>query len=231
MAGSDERFAGFPPEALAFYAGLILHNDKAWWEANRAGYEAHVRRPMLALAAELDEEYRPLKVFRPYRDVRFSKDKTPYKTHIGAYGEGEGGSGFYVQLSAEGLYTACGYHVMESDQLARWREAVAGEDGARLPALIADARAAGLALEPGIVPQLKRGPRGWPLDHPRADLLRWKGIMSVADFGDPAWLHTREALDRVQGAWRAAAPLLAWLDTHVGPSRELPPEARAFLGG
>ncbi|MFM9105647.1 MAG: DUF2461 family protein, partial [Chloroflexota bacterium] len=83
-------FAGFPPEAVAFYEGLRADNSKRTWEASRHVYERAVRGPMQALAAEVDEAYRPLRLFRPYRDVRFSKDKSPYKLQQGAFGEGEG---------------------------------------------------------------------------------------------------------------------------------------------
>jgi len=103
-------FAGFPPEAIGFYEGLRADNSKAYWEANRQVYERAVRGPMQALAAAVDEEFRPLRLFRPYRDVRFSKDKSPYKLQQGAFGEGQGGSVFYVALSAEGLLAACGVH-------------------------------------------------------------------------------------------------------------------------
>jgi uncharacterized protein (TIGR02453 family) len=224
-------FTGFPPEALAFFAGLQADNSKRYWEANRPIYERAARQPMQSLIEALDEEFRPMKVFRPYRDVRFAKDKTPYKTHIGAFGEGQGGSGFYIQLSAAGLFVAAGYWDLAPDQLVRWREGVAGEDGTRLLGIIEAVRATGLETGGGAAPSLKRAPRGYPVDHPRVDLLRLKGLTVAADYGDPSWLETPEVVDRVQAAWRSSAPVLAWLDTHIGPSRELPPEARVFIGG
>ncbi|MGI9252936.1 MAG: DUF2461 domain-containing protein, partial [Thermomicrobiales bacterium] len=195
-------FTGFPPEALDFYTGLLADNSKRYWEANKPIYESKVRGPMLALIETLDEEYRPFRIFRPYRDVRFARDKTPYKTQIGAYSEGQGGCDYYVAVSADGLFVACGYHHPAPDQLARYREAVAGEDGARLPGLISDAQAAELTVEGGMEAALKRVPRGYPADHPRADLLKLKGLIASRDFGAPKWLSTPETSARVQLVWR-----------------------------
>src|SRR4249919_508919 len=97
-------FRGWPADALDFYRGLEADNSKAYWQANKARYEAGVKVPFEALLGELDEEFGPLRMFRPYRDVRFSKDKSPYKTAAAAFGEREGGAGYYVQLSAAGLF-------------------------------------------------------------------------------------------------------------------------------
>ena len=102
-------FRGFPPEALTFYEGLEADNSKAYWTANKRIYEDCVRAPMEMLCESLQAEFGPMRIFRPYRDVRFSKDKSPYKTAIAAAGEGEGGTGYYVMLSATGLYAGAGY--------------------------------------------------------------------------------------------------------------------------
>ncbi|GJF06552.1 hypothetical protein PSD17_54990 [Pseudonocardia sp. D17] len=103
-------FEGFGEGAVEFYDGLLADNSKAYWTDQRAVYESDVREPMLALLAALEPEFGgPGKVFRPYRDVRFSADKTPYKTHCGGYTPP-----YYVQLSADGLMVAAGYYRMES---------------------------------------------------------------------------------------------------------------------
>ena len=86
-------FAGFPEEAVRFYEGLIAENNRTYWLANKPVFETAVRAPMLALLDELGD-HGPYHLFRPNKDVRFSKDKTPYKDHIAAYGESEGGAGF-----------------------------------------------------------------------------------------------------------------------------------------
>ena len=225
-------FTGFPREALAFYDGLRRDNSKRYWEANKAVWETQVLAPMTALLAELEGTYGPFHRFRPYRDTRFAKDKSPYKTQIAAYGESEGGAAHYFHLSADGLTVLSGYYRMAPDQVARYREAVAADaTGAALPGLIDDARQAGLTLGYHGQEQLKRVPRPYPSDHPRGELLKWKGLVSGRELGAPAWLHTPHAKDHIIAIWEAASPLNAWLDRHVGPSRELPEELKRLAGG
>jgi uncharacterized protein (TIGR02453 family) len=224
-------FSGFPPEALAFYDGLRHDNSKAYWEANKAVWERQVRDPMRALLDELEEAYGPFHLFRPHRDTRFAKDKSPFKTQIAAYGESEGGAGHYFHLSADGLTVLSGYYRMMPDQIARFREAVADDvSGAELPGLIAQVRGARLNVDHGGHAPLKRVPKPYAADQPRGDLLKWKGLIAGREFGAPTWVHTPRARQRIVETWEAAAPLNAWLDRHVGPSRELPPEVQARLG-
>ncbi|MDO8361610.1 MAG: DUF2461 domain-containing protein [Actinomycetota bacterium] len=214
-------FSGFPDEAFAFYERLGSDNSRTFWQANKAIYEAAVRGPMLALLEELGD-YGPFHVFRPHRDVRFAKDKTPYKDHMGAYGESQGGAGFYVHLSAAGLMTGCGYYDMASDQLERFREAVAADaTGAEIAAITAALERKGMRA--GAMSELKTAPRGYAKDHPRIELLRRKGLIVSQEWPLAKWMHTRQVVGKVRGAWSSAAGLNAWLDTHVGPST-LPPD-------
>src|SRR6516225_10363040 len=113
-------FTGWPEEALDFYDGLAADNTKTYWTAHKAVYTDKVLGPMTELAEELAAEFGEPKIFRPYRDLRFSQDKTPYKTHIGA----TIGGNAYVQFSADGLGTGAGMWHLEADQLARYRAAV-----------------------------------------------------------------------------------------------------------
>jgi uncharacterized protein (TIGR02453 family) len=210
------RFGGFPERALIFYEGLAADNSKPYWTDHKAVYEECVRAPMLALLAELEPEFGPGKLFRPYRDVRFSKDKTPYKTNAAVtVGDGRG-AGHYLSLSADGLFVGGGYYHTEPDQVARLRRAVADDvQGPALERVLAGSRKAG--FEPH-GERLTRLPTGYSADHPRADLLRYKSLTLHRQWEPEPWLHTREALTRIRKAWRALRPLQDWLDTNVGAS-------------
>jgi uncharacterized protein (TIGR02453 family) len=206
-------FRGWPPEALEFFEGLEADNSKAYWTANKSVYEEKVRAPMAALLAELEPEFGAGKIFRPYRDVRFSADKSPYKTNIAAVVE----DGGYLQLDAQGLGVGSGMYQLASDQLARYRQAVAADaSGTALAQIVgglAQAKISVVGHE-----SLVRVPRGYPADHPRADLLKYKGIISWSQWPAGGWLGRATARDRVVKFLRATRPLDAWLAAHVGPS-------------
>jgi uncharacterized protein (TIGR02453 family) len=213
-------FAGIPPEALDFYERLEADNTKAFWQENRPTYLAVVKGPVEELCEALDD-YGPFHLFRPHNDLRFSKKKPPYKVHQGAYGESEGGAGFYVQISAQGLMCGSGYYAMAKDQLARFRAALDAEaTGEEIAGLAAGL---GRLYEIGAISELKTAPRGYPKDHPRIELLRRKGLIASKDFGAPKWLHTKQAATKIRAVWEATAEMNAWLDAHVGPS-ELEPD-------
>lgn len=214
-------FRGFPPEAIAFYEGLQADNSRAYWQSHKATYEAAVKGPMNELLIALDE-FGPFHIFRPYRDVRFAKDKTPYKEHTGAFGESEGGAGFYLQFSAAGMFAGSGYYAMASDQLARFRAAVeADATGRELVELSNAVVQQGLRL--GAVSELKTAPRGVPKDHPRIEFLRRKGLFAGREWPLAKWMHTSAVVGRVRDVWQAGASLNEWLDRNVGPST-LPPD-------
>ncbi len=205
-------FSGWPEEALDFYDGLTADNTKTYWTAHKSVYEENVLGPMAELVEELAADFGETKIFRPYRDVRFSRDKTPYKTHIAALV----GSG-YVQLSADGLAAGDGMHVMAPDQLDRYRQAVAGDrTGGELEQVIATIEKAGIGVTG--YDTLKSAPRGYPADHPRIGLLRHKGLVAWQEWPAGAWLGTTGAKDRVVTFLRTTRPLSDWLATQVGPS-------------
>ena len=186
-------FSGWPEEALDFYDGLAADNTKTYWTEHKGVYDDKVLRPMTDLAEELAAEFGEPKIFRPYRDVRFSRDKTPYKIHIGAV---IGGSG-YVQLSAEGLGAGAGMWEMNPDQLARYREAVASDrPGAELEEIIAEVEKADITIHGHGA--LKSAPRGYPADHPRITLLRYKGLTAWKQWPVEPWLESAAAKDRVR---------------------------------
>jgi uncharacterized protein (TIGR02453 family) len=219
-------FSGFPIEAIDFFVRLEADNSRSFWLANKSTYDDAIKQPMTALLNELDPRYRPMKMFRPHRDVRFAKDKSPYKTHAGAVGEREGGAIYYVQLSAAGLMTASGYYMMEKDQVERFRIAIDNEKSAKKFLELVDhyAKAKGLRLTSGGSEPLKTSPKGYAKEHPQIEYLRWKGATVFCDHGVPKWLHSPKAQERIEASWAAMDPLNDWLDKHVGPTELTPPE-------
>ena len=210
-------FRGWPAEAIDFYEGLEADNTKAYWQDNKATYEQAVRAPMEALLTRLEPEFGPGKIFRPYRDVRFSADKTPYKTNLAAVANRDDAV-YYVSLSSAGLFAGSGYYHMARDQLARFRAAVDdAKHGVGLEKIVAALEKAGYDVGGDA---LRTAPRGFATDHPRIRLLRYKGIYAGRGFPASAWLGTAKAADRVVTVWRATEPLNAWLGKHVGPSDE-----------
>ena len=205
-------FRGWKDEALAFFEGLEADNSKAYWQANKSVYETEVRAPMEELLAELEPSHGPGRIFRPYRDVRFSADKSPYKTNIAAtLGEG------YVSLSADGLGAGCGMYQMATDQLERFRSAIDdGKTGAELEGIVSTVRKKG--IEVTAHDTLKSAPKGYPKDHPRIELLRLKGLITWRQWPPAAWLGTKKAKDRVVGFLEDSKPLMAWLNKRVGGS-------------
>jgi len=205
-------FHGWPAEALEFFEGLEADNSKAYWQRNKPVYEELVRAPMEALLADLEPEWGEARMFRPYRDVRFSRDKSPYKTHIAArIGQG------YVQLSAEGLGAGCGMWELAPDQLERYRAAVDDDtSGKALERLATAARSKGHTVMSHDT--LKTAPKGYPKDHPRIEFLRYKGLATWQDWPAGAWLGTKRAQDRVVTFFRLSKPIGAWLTKNVGPS-------------
>ena len=205
-------FRGWPAEALEFYEGLEADNSKTYWQRNKDVYEELVRAPTEELLAELAPAWGEGRIFRPYRDIRFSSDKSPYKSHMGAM-VGDG----YVQLTAEGLGAGSGMWEMAPDQLERYRQAVSEDrTGKALVGIVAKARAAGLEVTGHEV--LKTAPKGYPKDHPRIELLRYKGLITWKEWPAGAWLGTKRAKDRVVEFLKASKPLNQWLRTRVGGS-------------
>jgi uncharacterized protein (TIGR02453 family) len=204
-------FRGWPIEALEFYEGLAADNSKTYWLAHKTTYDEVVYAPMAELLVELEPEFGPAKIFRPYRDVRFSADKSPYKTAIAASFT----DGGYIHLSAEGLASGNGIYVMSPDQLKRYRAAVLDEPaGQELEHIRAAAAAAKIDITAH--DQLKTIPRGFPKEHPRAELLRNKGLIAWKQWPVAAWLGRPTARTKVEEFLRATSDLNTWLATHVG---------------
>jgi uncharacterized protein (TIGR02453 family) len=203
-------FEGWSAEALEFFAGLEEENSRAYWTRRKAVYEDKVRQPMEALLEELTAEFGPPRIFRPYRDIRFSPDKTPYKTHIGA----TLGPDRYLQLSADGLSAGAGRWHLEPAELSRYRAGVAGPDGAELAAITDALAAAGIEVHGHGT--LKTAPRGYSADHPRIGLLRHKGLTTWRHWNPAPWLATPAPAGKIAEFFRDSAEFCDWLTAHAG---------------
>jgi uncharacterized protein (TIGR02453 family) len=217
------RFIGFGEHAVEFYDGLVADNSKPYWDDHVETYRADVRAPMEALLAELGPEFGEGfgagKVFRPYRDVRFARDKTPYKTHCGGVVErGRGGGAYYVQVGPEGLRVGGGMFHLESDQLARYRQAVETEvHGKALDRIVARLRRGRWEIKGDT---MKTKPRGVDPHHQRLELLRHRSLYAMREWPPDDTLHERGCLDRVRNAWRGLRALNEWARDHVGASEK-----------
>jgi uncharacterized protein (TIGR02453 family) len=184
-------------------------------------YNNDVRAPMEALLAELSPEFATefgsAKVFRPYRDVRFAKDKTPYKTNCGGVIEqGRGGGAYYVEISPAGIRVGGGCFYLESDQIARFRSAIAEDiHGKVVQQLVNKLRKSGWDV---LGNQLKTKPKGYDVEHPRIELLKHKSLYAARTWEPADFLHERKCLDRVRKAWRELRPFNEWARDHVGVS-------------
>jgi uncharacterized protein (TIGR02453 family) len=206
-------FEGFPEAALDFYEDLEMDNTRSFWAAHRDVYEASVRAPMVALLAELEPEFGTAKVYRPYRDVRYAKDKTPYKTHQGGFVARGESTGWYVQVDARGVFIGVGCYAMSREALTRMRDAIVDERrGRELQTLLATLEGSGWAVSGD---RLKTAPRGYDGQHPRIELLRYKAIHASRSYGFEPVIHTAALRDRIAEDWRAGAPLLGWLSDHA----------------
>lgn len=213
-------FTGFPEELLDFYEGLEMDNSRSYWEANKPVYETAVRRPMELLAEVLGAEFGPIKMFRPYRDLRFSSDKRPYQEHA-SLSAGD----FYFSVSADGVFTGAGSWHPATDQLERFRHRVDDQKSARALHKLLDGLAeAGIELSSHEM--LKSAPRGYARDHPEIGLLRCKHLAVMRQRDPGSWLHSPEALEFVQSTWRRMKAWTNWLAKNVGPSTEPPPPPR-----
>lgn len=201
-------FTGFPDAGLEFYEGLEADNSKAYWTDHKHVYDEAVAGPMKELLAELEPTFGTAKLFRPYRDVRFSKDKTPYKTRQYAVIEGA----LYLGIDAHGLHLGGGRFHLETDQVKRMRTAIDESPGTALEKVLGSLRKSGFEIGGE---QLKRVPKPYDAEHPRGDLLRHKALIAYVDHAPADWLHTAECKKQVVKAWKALAPLNAWLEQHT----------------
>jgi len=231
-------FKGFPKEAGRFFAGLALHNERPWFDAHRAEYEAHVLGPMRAFVVAVGQRLRKKipklvadprvggSVMRIARDTRFSGDKSPYKTWIAAHlRDGSAPSkdlsaGFYIHVDAGEVYAGGGIYMFEDDQLVRFRRAL--DD----PKMLKGLRAILGKLDDFAISgeTLKRTPRGFAADHPAGELLLHKGLYAGTNL-DLRRARTVAALDDASKVYDQLVPLHRWLMQHVVLSPSAPRES------
>ena len=227
-----DAFPGFSPDAVDFLVELAQNNDRSWFQPRKAEYERLLREPMEALVADLAERLAardvPLRadpkrsIFRIYRDTRFSKDKSPYKTHVAANfpwidpergedGDGGHAGGGYINIEPGNHYVGGGLYMASKERLAAFRQAIV-DDPQRVQAALE---------EPGFVAafgkvdshdQLKRNPPGWPADHPMADLFRYRDIVFGRPLAD-AEVESPSLPDTLADAYEAGLPVLRFLAT------------------
>jgi len=205
-----DGFQGFPREAIDFFKGLERHNNREWFLPRKQLYERACHAPMTSLLAELGPRFGKGKVSRIYRDIRFSSNKSPYKTFVGA-----GMGSHYIHLSKEGLYVGGGMYMPDSVRLERFRGAIADDaSGKELDRIVKALRKKGYRVDTHET--LKGAPRGYTADHPRIGLLRMKDIFAGKSFKPSTWLSTPKAVDRIRAVMMDVKPLTDWLQRHTG---------------
>jgi uncharacterized protein (TIGR02453 family) len=204
-----DGFAGFPPEAFKFFRDLARNNNRDWFQAHKDVYERACREPMKALMAAADPPLGAGWLSRINNDMRFNRDRAPYKTRIDA-----GVKGHYVSVGAAGMYVGTGRYKPEPATLRRLRESIAADaSGRKLQAIVTSLRRKGYTVsthEASATP-----PRGYPADHPRIELLKMKDIHAGRMF-EPAVLSTPKALAQVKKAMADLKPFSDWLKMYVG---------------
>ncbi len=201
-------FTGFPEGALDFYEDLEADNSRAFWTGHLDVYESCVRVPMMELSDALAEEFGDAKVFRPHRDVRFSKDKSPYKTYQDMFVPLGPALGWYLRVSAPGVTVGAGFYDALPDKLRALREVIAGPRGTELQELVDPLVEQGFTVGGEKVATV---PRGYDKSHPRIELLRHKSFHVTRSYGFERVIHTPELLDAVRNDWRSCRPLVEWL--------------------
>lgn len=222
---ADASFPGFPPEAMRFLSGLRDNNDRDWFAAHRATYDRAIKGAGEHLLAALQPALaeltgRPVtgKIFRIHRDVRFSKDKRPYNAHLHiafparpvVKGGGEmTACGYFFALEPERVLVGAGGFDFAGPVLDAYRAAAADpKRGPALEAILARLEKARLRIEGA---ELKRVPQPYAQDHPRAALLRRKGLNAWRDIADPAVITGEALIGETMATFRTLAPLVNWL--------------------
>lgn len=215
-------FSGFNDDIFNFLRGLEVHNSKAYWAEHQAVWQGQVRPAMQALLTDLTPYFGNIRMYRPNRDIRFSHDKSPYKTWVGitTQGTGPGGIGLFFAIEPYGVRFSAGSSAFASDQIKEFRRAldnpVAGNEFLRIKQAI---EAHGNIVMSGKNPQLQRVPKDYDADHPRAEYLKWRGAVMRKRFELEDWVYQPSLVDKVTEIWSQGLPLVEWIQTNVGPTQ------------
>lgn len=208
-APESATFSGFPSDTFKFFRDLAKHNDRDWFQPRKAQFERVCLEPFKALTVALDPPLGASKISRIYRDIRFSKDKSPYHTHLSTIVRGT-----YLWLSTKGLYIGNGIYMPDGPVLRKLRAAIDTDaSGKALADLVRTLRKKGYEVVSHET--VSSTPRGYDADHPRLELLKMKDIHAGTTL-EPAELSTAKAVAAVQKASADVAPLAEWLRRHVG---------------
>jgi uncharacterized protein (TIGR02453 family) len=228
---ATKTFTGFPADFFHFFRELAKHNERPWFERNKPRYQEVVvgsacafieaMAPRLAkISKHIVADPRPVggSMFRIYRDVRFSKDKSPYKDHAGihfrhAKGKGASAPGFYVHLAADEVFYGAGIWMPEPPSLAKIRKAIASDPRSWRAATGSAAFKKSFGEVRGEA--LVRPPKGFDPAHPLIETIKKKSFFAMHD-SKPASAQSKRFLDEVETAFRAAAPLMKHLCGAVG---------------
>jgi len=223
-------FTGFPKQTLTFLRGLRRNNTKAWFDAHRADYDRYWVAPAKDFVVAVGKAVRPIapveaepringSIFRVNRDVRFSKDKTPYKDHLDFwFWEGTrktAPSGFFLRVSPDGVGIGVGAHGFDRDRLGAYRCAVVDpKSGAALSRAVTAVTKAGYAVEGQTY---KQTPRGFePKNERQEQMLRHSALWIGEDHELSPLVHRAELVDWAVGEWKQMKPIHRWLVDHVG---------------
>lgn len=208
------QFQGFGTGLIDYYLALEQNNNREWFHANRAAYDNEVAVPLKSLASDLEDDYAPVKVFRPYRNTRFWPELPPLNEHASLVANAGSLAIFYLRIDADGMLINGGSHELARHQLAHFRSIVSTDEGAApVRALLSDAASKGFAL--GQEYSLKTAPRGYSKDHPNIDLLRLRRLSLSRHFAPGAWLATRDSYERITQGWRTVTPWVMWLRANL----------------
>ena len=218
-------FPGFPEDTVTFLSSLKRNNRKVWFDAHRADYDKYLMEPAKAFTEAMGERLTAIapgiiaeprvngSIFRIYRDTRFSKDKTPYKTHLGIFcWEGQGPKmecpGFYFHLEPPNLMLGGGIHIFSKQLLEEFRRSVVHpKHGMKLAGAVAKvAKSLNIGRQ-----HYKRVPRGYDPDHPFAQFLLFNGLTAWTETKIPDVLSTPEIVDYSYDAFKKMLPIHSWL--------------------